>query len=121
MKTNTTAAVLLGAAVIAGCAKDPEQIEPAYMPPNAYAGLDCPALQAELTKVRTLQESLYKDQNKQRMDDAAMIILIGISPTMLGAGKDNNQRIATVKGAEAGVKDEMLRKGCAAAPSSVVG
>jgi hypothetical protein len=107
--------LILGVAVcalVSGCAKRPGAIAPAAIPFEAYTGLDCSALSAELAKEEANLYGLSASQSDAATGDALGVFVIGV-PIASVAGGDKEGAIAVSKGKVEAMKAAKLKNGCA--------
>ncbi len=97
MKLRVIAIGVAAAAVLAGCAKNPESITPMSMPVNAYSGLSCDQLAAEKHKSSTSLASAEAQQRQAVTGDAVGVFLIGVPMSSL-SGADKEGVVAQHKG-----------------------
>ena len=114
MIMNRTILVALACAglALAGCAKRPGAIAPAAIPFEAYTGLDCAALAAELAREEATLRKLSAAQADAAVGDAFGVFVIGV-PIASVAGGDKEGAIAVSKGKVEAMKAAKLKNGCA--------
>lgn len=97
--------------VLSGCASTAGSIDAVPVAAKAYAGLQCPALQAEYQKVALELAEVSVTQNERAANDAVGVALIGVP---LGSIMQDplEGRIGELKGKRDGLKAEMDAKAC---------
>lgn len=88
---------LLAAAVLVGCAKNPEAIAPMTMPVNAYSGLTCAQLAAEHQRSSLALQQVEASQRQAVTGDAVGVFLIGVPVSSL-SGSNREGAVAQHKG-----------------------
>ncbi|MCP4326967.1 MAG: hypothetical protein GY791_00825 [Alphaproteobacteria bacterium] len=91
------AALLLGVALIAGCAASPEDIAPEFVSEAQYQDLTCEQISAERARVDAALVSATEKQEKARSDDIAGVIFLAL-PLGSMNGHDVEPEIAHLKG-----------------------
>ena len=107
MRIATTALI----AAAAGCAKSPEDIQAASLPPSAYAGASCADLAAADVSAATQLEDASRRQREAQTGDAVGVFLIGIPMASLG-GNDAEAEIASLKGQRAAIQQARAAQDC---------
>lgn len=82
---------------LAGCAKNPESIAPMSMPVNAYSGLSCAQLAAEMQRSSLALAQVEAGQRQAVTGDALGVFLIGVPVSSL-SGSDREGLVAQHKG-----------------------
>lgn len=106
----------LACALIAGCAKAPETIQPKFASAAPYRTLECPALMEERRRVHTELtriEALQKENHEA--DGASMavgMILFWPALIALAATTDRSEMIAAMKGERDAMDIVMREKAC---------
>lgn len=106
------------AALLAGCAKNPESIAPMTMPLNAYSGLTCEQLALELQKSQTELLQAEASQRSAVTGDAVGVFLIGVPVSSL-SGADKEGIVAQKKGEVIAIQGAQRQGGCMVAPSAM--
>ena len=106
----------VGILLVAGCAKNSEEVSAAYVPPLKYSEYDCQQLSAEAGTLssRIAQAAGEQDEAATRDAVAAGVGLVLFWPALffLAAG-DNEEELARLKGEFDAVEREGIRKDCA--------
>ena len=100
------------AIVMAGCAKNPESIAPAYVSPMIYQNWSCAQLAAEHERLNAALATASDQQRKARTNDIVGVALIGLPVSSL-SGDNIASQIARLKGEKEAVRKVMIRKNCA--------
>lgn len=106
---RNTAIIVLAA--IAGCAKAPESIAPAYVSELTYQPLSCEQLAGEQMRLNAAYANAAKQQNQARTNDTVGVILIGL-PVSSMTGDNIAPEVARLKGEQEAVRKAMLAKNC---------
>ena len=104
-------ALLTIVAALAGCAKSPESIAPAYVSPTAYNGWDCKQLAEENMRVSHALAVASQQQNNARTGDVVGVALIGMPVSTL-SGDNIAPQIADLKGQRDALMRARLDKHC---------
>lgn len=96
---------------VAGCAKTPESISPAYVSDVGYRSWSCANLAGEQQRLASALASASTEQSQARTTDIVGVVLIGIPVSSLSGGNIAPQ-IARLKGEQEAVRKAMLSKGC---------
>lgn len=105
---------ILGAcclAALSACAKNPEAIVPVTMPVNAYSGLSCDQLAAEMQKSTTALTTVESQQRQAVTGDAVGVFLIGVPVSSL-TGADREGDVALHKGEVIAIREQQRQRGC---------
>lgn len=107
---------LLCAAVVAGCAKDADQVGATYVSPVLYETYTCPQLAEEAQRVSShaAQSSGVQDQ-KATNDKVAMGVgLIVFWPVLLmtKGNDENTAELARLKGQMVAIEEASIKKRC---------
>ena len=96
---------------LAGCAKSPASIAPAYISRNTYSGWSCSQLNEETLKLEAALATASEQQEKARSNDVVGVILIGLPVSSLS---DDNiaPQIANLKGQKEAVHQARIEKNC---------
>jgi len=115
MGTGLVPAVAAGAlaAILAGCAKNPDAIAPISMPVNAYAGLSCDQLAVEHRRSAAALAAVSQQQKQAATGDAVGVFLIGVPVSSLSGG-DKEGLVAQHKGEIVAIEGAMRAQRCAA-------
>jgi hypothetical protein len=89
--------LIMVAAVLCGCARNPESIAATTMPVNAYSGLTCEQLATEHAKSSAALQKVEADQRQAVAGDAVGVFLIGVPVSSL-TGADKEGLVAQHKG-----------------------
>lgn len=114
MQTKSIAALAV-LSMLTGCAKNPESISPMAMPVNAYSGLSCEQLAAEIQRSSYALASVEAQQRQAVTGDAIGVFLIGV-PTSSLTGGDKEGLVAQHKGEVIAIQAAQRRQGCPATP-----
>jgi len=96
---------------LAGCAKSPESIAPAYVSPLAYKSYNCDVLTSEHARVTGALASASAQQEKARGNDIAGVILLGLPVSTL-SGDNVAPQVAQLKGEKETLEKTMIEKSC---------
>jgi hypothetical protein len=110
MKVRSLAA-LAACAAIAGCAKAPESIAPAYVSTVPYSSWTCKQLGEETQRIDAAYTTAATQQKQARGNDIAGVILIGLPVSSL-SGDNIAPQIAQLKGEQDAVRKTMISKNC---------
>jgi len=99
------------ALLLAGCAKSPESIAPAYVSPINYQNLDCGQLAQEDARITHAYANAAKQQNNARTNDTVGVLLLGLPVSSL-SGDNIAPEIARLKGEQDAVRRQRLEKRC---------
>jgi len=111
MLLAATAAVI----VVAGCAKRPETIAPAYVSTLPYQNLSCSQLAEEMARVNAAYTNAAQAQNDAATGDAWGVFLLGM-PTSTLSGANVAAQVASLKGQQDALHQSAVRKNCNIAP-----
>lgn len=103
--------VFILALALSGCAKAPEKIVPAPMPPGAYQDLTCDQLNEEYRKAAYALGEAEKLQRQAVAGDTVGVVLIGIPVSSLSGG-DIEGRVSIHKGEVIAIGSVQRAKGC---------
>ena len=108
-------AAILACAVVmmAGCAKKPEAIAPAYVSHVGYQSWSCSQLGEEALRLSDALAQASEQQNQARTNDTVGVLLIGL-PVSSMSGDNIAPQIARLKGEQEAVRKAMLLKNCSA-------
>ncbi|WP_339855942.1 hypothetical protein [Roseovarius nubinhibens] len=110
MQKNTIA-LLTVVGVLAGCAKKPEDISPAYISPTSYQSFNCKQLAAEARRVDVALTEASAAQMQARKNDTTGVILLGL-PTASLSGSNIAPQIASLKGQKQTIHQTQIAKHC---------
>jgi hypothetical protein len=96
---------------LAGCAKSPASIAPAYVSEIPYQSLSCEQLGAESARVTNALAAASQQQENARGGDIVGIILIGL-PVSSMSGDNIAPQIANLKGQQDALQRTMIAKNC---------
>lgn len=99
------------AALVAACAKAPEQISAVEIGDDAYRHYSCSQLRNEKLKIEQDLANLSAKQKAAASGDAWGVFLLGL-PLSSMSGNDQEALIAVAKGKTQSLEREMVRKGC---------
>lgn len=106
------AAVAAAAALsVAGCAKSPDSIAPAYVSEVGYQAWSCEQLGQEQQRLSSAYAVAAQQQERARGNDIAGVILIGLPVSSL-SGDNIAPEIARLKGEQEAVRKAMIAKSC---------
>jgi hypothetical protein len=110
------AALMVGALVLTGCAKEASQVGPTYISPVTYESYTCPQLAEEAQRVsaRAAQAAGVQDQ-KATNDKVAMGVGIVIFwPALLftKGNDENTAELARLKGSMDAIEQASIAKHC---------
>lgn len=113
IKTSSALAI---AAIVAGCASQPDQIAAASVSPTAYQGLTCNALRAENNRLVQSVNTASAAQSQAASSDAGMtavsLILFWPAAFAIKGDKATAAELARVKGEYQAVQSQMTQRGC---------
>lgn len=98
-------------ALLAGCAKRPETIAPAYVSALPYQNLSCAQLAEEMARVNAAYAVAAQQQNDAATGDAWGVFLIGM-PTSTLSGSNVAAQVASLKGQQEALHQSAIRKNC---------
>jgi hypothetical protein len=107
--TRLTAAALVAAFALAGCAQAPEEVRAAYTSPVAYGGLSCRQLGEEQARLNGALAGASSQQNQTRSNDVAGWLLLGL-PVGSMSGGNVAPEIANDKGQLGAVQHAMIKR-----------
>jgi hypothetical protein len=110
MKIRNLAA-LAALVVVAGCAKAPESIAPAYVSTVPYSTWSCKQLGEEAQRLNAAYATAATQQKQARGNDIAGVILLGLPVSSL-SGDNIAPQIAQLKGEQEAVRKAMISKSC---------
>lgn len=107
---------LAGAMIVAGCAKDADQVSATYVSPIVYDNYTCPQLGEEAQRVssRAAQSAGVQDQ-KATNDKVAMGVgLVVFWPALLftKGNDENTAELARLKGQMEAIEQASIKKKC---------
>lgn len=109
-------AVLLAAAVLAGCATRATDVAPAYVSPLAYDAFSCPQLRDEASRISVRAVAATGAQNQRAANDAVAtgISLVLFWPAVFLVRGDGPQaaELARLKGEMEAIEQVSIRKNC---------
>lgn len=104
--------IVAGVAVtVAGCAKSPESIAPAYVSERIYQDYSCDDLADEGRRVQAALTSASAQQSKARTNDTVGVIFLGLPVSTLSGGNVAYQ-VADLKGQHKAITQASMRKKC---------
>ncbi|WP_148043726.1 hypothetical protein [Paracoccus methylarcula] len=104
-------AILGSLAVLAACAKTPENISGIDLGDGGYSGYSCGQLQQEYVNLGHKLSNLYNEQRSAQTGDTLGVILIGVPMSSVGGG-DKETEIAVVKGKIQSAEKVAIAKRC---------
>jgi hypothetical protein len=96
---------------LAGCAKSPSSIDPAYVSATSYQSLNCQQLADEDTRVVHALGKASSHQERARTNDVIGVVLIGLPVSTL-SGDNIAPQIADLKGQREAIHQASRAKGC---------
>ena len=108
MRPYLTAAAVICATSLAGCAKKADNIEPAAISTAKYETWSCNQLTREQAFVDEALVRVSASQDKAASSDALMVFLIGV-PT---SGGGTPGEVARLKGEQEAIRRTMVAKNC---------
>lgn len=96
---------------IAGCAKAPSSIAPAYTSEIPYQSLSCKQLGEESARVGNALTAASSQQENARTGDAWGVFLLGMPVSTL-SGDNIAPQIASLKGQQEAIQKTMITKNC---------
>jgi len=116
LKTMKSIAVILAAAVLAGCATRANDVAPAYVSPLTYDRFSCDQLRDEATRVSSRAIAATGAQNRRATNDAVAtgVTLILFWPAVFLVRGDGAQaaELARLKGEMDAIEQASTGKGC---------
>jgi len=97
--------------VLAGCAKQPEEIAAADIGPNPYLRVSCKSLAQEKNNLNQGLENLSAAQKSAASSDALGVLLLGL-PVSSMSGNDKEAAISISKGRIQAVETAQVKRGC---------
>lgn len=110
MKKAFTLPVVL-AAFVAGCAKSPDSIAPAYVSAVTYKSWSCRDLADELSRLSSALATASTQQENARTNDTVGVLLIGLPVSSL-SGDNIAPQIADLKGRIEAVHEASVERHC---------
>lgn len=101
------------AAVLSGCAKDPESIAPSYVSEVGYRSWSCQQLGEESARVGEALTRASAQQSNARTNDIVGVVLIGLPVSSL-SGDNIAPEVARLKGEQETLRKVMITKNCTA-------
>lgn len=117
MKSSMLLAATAAVIVVAGCAKRPETIAPAYVSTLPYQNLSCGQLAEEMARVNAAYTTAAQAQNDAATGDAWGVFLLGM-PTSTLSGANVAAQVASLKGQQDALHQSAVRKNCDIAPAA---
>lgn len=108
---STVLLAATAALMLAGCAKRPETIAPAYVSTLTYQNLNCRQLAEESARVNAAYTMAAQQQNDAATGDAWGVFLIGM-PTSTLSGSNVAAQVANLKGQQEALHQTALAKNC---------
>lgn len=109
----TLVLMALLAGLLAGCAKKPEAIAPAYVSHMQYMSYNCPQLASEAARLDAALAQVSQAQRNARSGDVAGVILLGL-PVSSMSGSNVSDQVASVIGQQVAVQQAMNLQNCGA-------
>ena len=107
---NKIIPALLCVVSVGACAAKPESIQPSYISPTTFAGMNCSQLAAEAVRVDNALVRASAQQTKARSNDTAGVILLGLPVSSLSGGNVAPQ-IADLKGRQEVLQQSQIQRG----------
>ena len=104
-------AIVAAAAVLAGCATHPKNVEPARLPISTaklVQSLDCPELRAELERTRIEHDAFWNKQKGNRTRDGLLNVLV--VPGIGAATQDHEGELSRAKGMVLLLEQEVAKR-----------
>ena len=115
-KMKKLAAALLVSGFVAGCATNPNQIQPTYVSPMVYEDFSCSQLSREAQRISARAAEATGAQEQQANNDAVAtgVSLVLFWPTAFFIGGDGEiaAQLARLKGELEAVEQASIAKGC---------
>lgn len=112
---RTMLAFIVACSAVAGCAKTPESIAPAYVSPLNYQALDCDQIAEETARVETALVQVYAQQRDARTNDIVGVIFLGLPVSSL-SGDNVASQVARLKGEQETLRKTATHKRCSLPP-----
>jgi hypothetical protein len=104
---------IIAALTVAGCAKSPESIAPAYVSEVSYQNWTCNQLVEETSRVSAALAQASGQQENARTTDTVGVLLIGLPVSSL-SGDNIAPQIAQLKGQTEAIHRATVTKNCGA-------
>jgi hypothetical protein len=114
MKARATVAVA-AFIIMAGCAAQPDEIEPHYVSPVQYADYDCRQIRAELARVNQRVVEVTGHQQDEADEDAVAtgVGLVLVWPALFClAGDDRAEELGRLKGQYNALEQAAIKQDC---------
>ncbi|MEM7544540.1 MAG: hypothetical protein AAF367_03310 [Pseudomonadota bacterium] len=112
-------ALVACAAFLQACASSSENVDAAYVSPTGYQGLECDALVAERSTLKTKVVEVSAAQDDKAGGDAAAVAVAAIvflpAALFLAAGEDKSGELSRLKGEFDAVTTVATQKDCISA------
>ncbi len=105
------------AVALAGCAKSPESIAPAYVSERTYEDYSCSDLTEERTRVQAALTTASDQQSQARTNDTVGVIFLGLPVSTLSGGNVAYQ-VADLKGQLKAIDQSSIKKKCSSSGRS---
>lgn len=112
MRYPYTVFPLIGVLLVAGCAKQPEEVAAAEIDAAQYTRYSCATLRKKEAEGQAAVESLSSQQKAAANNDALGVFLLGL-PLASMSGNDPETKLSIAKGQLNAVKTAKATKGCA--------
>lgn len=114
---RTFAIAAAATAALAGCAKSPDSIAPAYVSDVPYLTWSCDQLGQESARISSALATASKQQEDARTNDTVGVIFLGLPVSTL-SGDNVAPEIARLKGEQNAVRQASIKKNCGTAPAA---
>ncbi len=109
-------AVITSVFALAGCASDPEKIDPTHVPISMYSSLSCEQLQEEMHHLNAKLLPMVAKQKTDADTDTAMVavgvVVFWPALFLLAATEDNSEQISYMKGQYDSIIQSGIRENC---------
>ena len=113
---RTSVLALIGAIVVAGCAKDASQVGATYVSPILYENYTCPQLAEEAQRVSSRASQAAGIQNQKATNDAVAmgvgIVVVWPALFFIKGNDENTAELARLKGQMDAIEQASIRKRC---------
>ena len=108
--------LICACAVMAACAKTPDQITATYISPTVFSAMNCSQMNEEANRINQRLASLTGAQQTAADNDATLtavsIILFWPAAFFINGGADNATEIANLRGQAEGLAAAAAPRGC---------
>ena len=112
---NRSMTPLLALPFLLGCASQPEDVAPIYVPSANYENFTCESLERSYDETESRLTTLWAEQKQEADSDVGWVVggAILFLPAMLAAvDEDVSEELAQVKGRREAIVEAAVNKGC---------